>query len=285
MAEKTVSVIIGGATGMGFGAAKELGQSGYVIIAGRSEKKLRTASEQLAALGIDHDTFSCDTSNLASVQELAEFARSKGEIRNVVNTAGIGAETPGATRRKLFEINALGTVNVTKVFYPLIMRGGVQINVSSYSRYDLYLFGMQNADFTGIFKQWDSPAFVDALLVTAPEGQYDKDLAYMMSKVFTTWFTEANTLRYAKRGVRIVGISPGCFDTPLLKYNYDAKPEQIRAVHDRIPLGRYGDPDEVGKLVKFLCSEDAAYITGTDILIDGGDSAIAVRMRDEQIPG
>lgn len=284
MESKKVSVITGGASGMGFCTAKELGQESYVVIAGRSEKKLQAASEKLKEIGIEHDIFPCDVSDLDSVLKLAEFAQAKGEIRNVVNSAGIGAEARGADRRKVFETNALGTVNVTKAFYPIIVAGGAQINISSYSRYDLYLFGLQNADYTDVFKQWDSPDFLDKLLGTVPDMQYDKDLAYIISKVFTTWFTEANTLRYAKRGVRIVGISPGCFDTPLLRYNAAVKPEAIQYIHDRIPMGRWGDPTEIARLVKFLCSEDAAYITGTDIMIDGGDSAITVRMKDHQIP-
>lgn len=283
MTKKTVSVIMGGASGLGFAAAKELGKTGPVIISGRYDERLQAASTELTKLGIENYPFVCDNSDFAAVQALAEFAASKGEIKNVVNSAGICADSPDASRAKILEINAVGNVNVTKAFYPLIAEGGVQINISSMGRYNLVYFGMGDVDFSEVFKQWDSPNFLDALLTVVPECEYENDIAYIVSKAFTTWFTEANTSRYAKRGARVVSVSPGCFHTRILQYIIDSKPEATEEMLQGTPAGRWGKPDEIGALVGFLCSPAAEYITGTDILMDGGTSAVAVRMGNNQI--
>jgi NAD(P)-dependent dehydrogenase (short-subunit alcohol dehydrogenase family) len=96
--------------------------------------------------------------------------------------------------------------------------------------------------------------------------------AYSASKAALLGFTRALAQELAPEGITVVGISPGPFATDLnTALINDA--ELNRQFLTKIPVGRWGRPEEIGKLARFLCSDDAGFITGTDVLIDGGWTA------------
>lgn len=283
MEKKNVTVVTGGASGIGFESAKALGKYGPVVISGRYEDRLQDAVKELEALGIEAYYMVADSAVLEQVQALAEFAASKGKIKNVVNSAGISGDSPDATTRKVLEINALGTVNAVKAFYPLLGEDGVQINIASMGRFTTVLWGMADVDFTETFKKWDSPDLVDAIMEYIPDDEKGPDLAYTLSKVFVSWFSQANTRRYANKGARILTVSPGHYNTRMMRRIAEVKPEIAMGMKQANPRGRWGEPEEIGKLVDFLCSPAADYITGTDILTDGGFSTANILMLEQQI--
>jgi NAD(P)-dependent dehydrogenase (short-subunit alcohol dehydrogenase family) len=93
--------------------------------------------------------------------------------------------------------------------------------------------------------------------------------AYAASKTGLLGFTRALALELAPEGITVNGISPGWFETELTRPLW-GNPEANQQLVSRIPMGRWGDVHDVAKLAAYLCSEEAGYITGTDILIDGG---------------
>jgi NAD(P)-dependent dehydrogenase (short-subunit alcohol dehydrogenase family) len=93
--------------------------------------------------------------------------------------------------------------------------------------------------------------------------------AYAASKAGLLGFTRALALELAPDAITVNGISPGWFETELTKPIW-SNPEANDSLISRIPLGRWGDVNDVAKLATYLCSDEAGYITGTDILIDGG---------------
>ena len=125
-----------------------------------------------------------------------------------------------------------------------------------------------------LFEHWDDPELLQKVLEIAKEiPGTENDIAshaYALSKYFVQCFAKANVVRFGKKGCRIISVSPGCYLTPMHQYLIDHQPETATYLLNETPLGRWGKPYEIGKLVAFLCSSGAGFITGVDILADGG---------------
>lgn len=134
-----VCVITGGGSGMGLEAAKYF-KDRVVIISGRTEAKLAKAVEELKACGVDAYYKTCDTSKRESVKELVEYALSKGEIINVINSAGISPAMSSTDPEKILRINAMGTVYMNEEFSKVMKAGSVILDVASNSAYVLPSF-------------------------------------------------------------------------------------------------------------------------------------------------
>ena len=134
-----VCVITGGGSGMGLEAAKYMPKDKIIVISGRTLSKLEGAVAELKALGYEAYAKACDTSRRESVQELAEYAASLGEIKNVINSAGVSPAMDG-TPEGILRINALGTVYVNQEFSKRMQAGSVIVDVASNSAYVLPSF-------------------------------------------------------------------------------------------------------------------------------------------------
>ena len=118
-----VCVITGGGSGMGLSAAKFMDKSKIIILSGRTEAKLQKAIDELTSLGFTAYAKACDTSKRESVQALVEFAVSKGEVTNVINSAGV---SPAMSKPEpIVRINALGTVYINQEFSKVMKEGSV----------------------------------------------------------------------------------------------------------------------------------------------------------------
>lgn len=261
---KNICVVTGGGSGMGLEAAKLVGKSMKVILTGRTVAKLENALNELQALGIEAETFPCDASDRASVDKLAAYAAEQGTVKVVIHAAGVSPHMTSA--ENIFAINAAGTIHVDEAFAAVMGAGGVILNVSSMSAYmlpadrapqQLYQLALDSAEaFLAGAKQ---------MLAAVPEAQRN-GMAYTISKNFVVWYTVKEALKYGAKGLRVVSISPGTFSTPM----GDVEGEEAAGFAKRGALGRVGDPVEIAKMMAFMVSDDASYLTGTDILYDGG---------------
>lgn len=271
--KKTITVVTGGHGGMGKAICKELGKDSAIVLAGRNEKKMAAAKEQFEELGIESYICKTDISDAVQAEALAAYAASLGEVRRVIHTSGV---SPSDTdTENIIRINAVGTVNMVKAFYPVLAEGGVMINFSSVAAYTM----PQTEEWTQAFESWDQPDFYDRMLALAGEAEDEESeffragLAYAMSKKFVIYFTQKNVSRFAEKHCRILSISPGCYLTPMHQKLIDNQPETAENQLELIPAGRWGHPYEMGALTAFLCSAGAGYISGVDILADGGQNA------------
>lgn len=273
---KKITVITGGSSGLGLASAQCLASETSLLLCARSEAGLEKAKAQLTAFGADVYTYQMDASDEEAVKSCAAYAASLGDVVHVIHTAGVSPANTSA--EDILRINTLGPIHVVKHFHPVLSEGGVMILFGSTAGYTLET-NERLAPLIPVakqyFAQWESPDFDKKLMgfltdvMKLPEGSR-AGMAYCLSKMFVKHFVYANTWRFAKKGCRILSVSPGSYLTRMHQALIDNSPASADHAMRTIPLGRWGHAYEIGRLVQFLCSPGAGYINGVDILADGG---------------
>lgn len=264
-----VCVITGGGSGMGLAAAKFMPKTKTIIVAGRTEKKLEGAVKELKELGYKAFAKVCDTSNRESVRELAEYAAKHGEVKNVINSAGLSPAM--SDPETILRVNALGTVYMNQEFSKVMKKGSVIVDIASNSAYILPNFLIS----TKVYKlaDTDEELFVKKLLkksnLAKSKGAYAvSGFAYSLSKNFVTWYAKKCAFEYGKNGIRVVSLSPGLISTDM--GNLEAKDGGML-----IPFSaeeRMGTPEELGYAIATVADERNGYLAGVDVLVDGGST-------------
>lgn len=236
-----VAVITGGNSGIGFATAQNLKEKGAkVIITGRSAERVEKAAAELAVKGIV-----ADVSDLSAIEALVETVKSEfGKVDILFVNAGIFMPAPvGQVSEEMFDhqmgINFKGAVFTIEKFLPILNDGASIINLSSVNAYT----GMPN---TAI---------------------------YAASKAALNAYTRTAVTELAPRKIRINAVNPGPVATPI--FGKTGMPEDqlngfAQAMQDRVPLKRFGKPEDIANLVAFLASDEASFITGGEYNIDGG---------------
>lgn len=274
---KSICVVTGGGSGMGFETARILGKTQYIILVGRTVEKLEHAVASLQKEGIEAEAFPCDASSRESVKKLVQHAASLGEVTTVIHAAGVSPHM--ADGEKIFSINALGTIHIDEEFAEVMKEGSCILNVSSMSAYmfpeaqipkQIYKLALQ-----------DEAAFLQAAkqMIAGVPIEKQPGMAYTVSKNFVVWYTSRMAVRYGSKGIRVVSISPGTFKTPM----GDIEGEEAAAFALRGALGRLGEPEEIANMMAFMVSDACSYLSGTDILYDGGAvSAMRAMLEDQR---
>ncbi|MFA0815912.1 MAG: SDR family oxidoreductase [Anaerofustis sp.] len=263
--EKEVCVITGGGSGMGFATAKRLGKKGiHLILVGRTVSKLEHAAEELNSMGIDAEVCACDLSDWYSVQALAALAASRGIVTTVIHAAGMSPHMGDA--KKIMQGNALGTIHIHDAFYDVIAEGGCLIDTSSMSAYMVPTFIMPKRFFK--YSQTDRDKFMKKMMARVnlfPE-KVRAGVAYGVSKYFVIWYAKAEASRFGAKGIRILSITPGNFETPMGELEKSEAETYLK--HNAIK--RLGQPDEIAALFEACADSSMGYLTGVDIICDGG---------------
>ena len=184
-----VCVITGGGSGMGLAAAKFMPKDKIIVLSGRTVKKLEGAVAELEALGYTAYACACDTSKRESVKALVEFAQSLGEIKNVINSAGLSPAM--SDPETIVRVNALGTVYINEEFSKVMKAGSVIVDVSSNSAYILPSFIINKKDYK--LADTDEEKFVKKIIKKASmaKGDYQRSgFAYSLSKNFVVWYAQ-----------------------------------------------------------------------------------------------
>ena len=262
---KNVCVITGGGSGMGLEAAKFMPKEKIIVVSGRTESKLQKAVDELKALGFEAYLKTCDTSKRESVRELAEYCASLGNIKNVINSAGLSPAM--AKPETIVRVNALGTVYVNQEFSKLMQPGSVIVDVSSNSAYVLPSFIINKKQYT--LAETDEELFVKKIIKKSNMAKTDyqkSGFAYSLSKNFVVWYAQKCAFEYGKKGIRVVSLSPGLIATDM--GNLEAEEGGML-----IPLTaeeRMGKPEELGFALYAVADERNGYLAGVDVLCDGG---------------
>lgn len=262
-----VCVITGGGSGMGFEAAKFMPKDKIIVLSGRTLEKLEKAVEQLKALGFTAYAKTCDTSDRESVKQLVNFCLELGEIKNVINSAGLSPAM--SNPETIVKVNALGTVYVNQEFSKVMAPGSVIVDVSSNSAYILPSFLINKKIYT--LAETDEQKFISKIIKKSnmAKGDYQRSgFAYSLSKNFVVWYAKKCAFEYGKKGIRVVSLSPGLIATDM--GNLEAKDGGMLIPYSAEE--RMGKPEELGFALATVADERNGYLAGVDVLCDGGST-------------
>ncbi|HET6507033.1 MAG TPA: SDR family oxidoreductase [Baekduia sp.] len=261
MSDPRVSVITGGAGGIGKVSARRLAQRGPLLLADVSDAALRAAAAELGAEGADVHTAICDVADPASVRALADRAAGLGPLGAIVHTAGLAPPGDHAPRRVL-DVNLAGTAHVLDAFLPHATTGTVAVCIASLAGYRSFA-----SEYDELLADPLAPDLYDRL--DAAGATRDSVLVtYSVSKHGVILEVRRRAAAWGAKGARLVSISPGLVvDTAI---GEGAASIHAGAYAESSALGRAGYAKDIAGVVAFLVSDDAAYVTGCDILVDGG---------------
>jgi len=238
-----VALITGGNSGIGLATAKQFVDEGaYVFITGRREAELSGAVKDI---GKNVSAVQGDVSNLGDLERLfAQIKRDKGKLDIIFANAGVARYAP------------LGSI--TEEFYDSIFN----INVKG------VLFTVQKA----LPLLPDGASIILSASIVGSKGLAANSV-YSATKAAVRSFARTWTTDLKDRHIRVNAVSPGSTDTPGLSdllASSEIGEQRRKMISSTVPLGRFGTPDEIAKAVVFLASDDASYITGTELFVDGG---------------
>ena len=261
---QSVTVLIGSGS-IGVAIARRVSAGKHILLADLRQENADAASAILSNAGFEVSTAAIDVSSRMAVESLAEKAASLGDVTGVIHAAGVSpSQAPIAM---ILKVDIYGTALVLEVFGNVIARGGSGVVIASQSGHRLSALTDEQNKLLAT-----TPA--DQLLslpMLQPDKIRDTLHAYQLSKRGNALRVMAEAVRWGKRGARVNTISPGIIITPLAKDELTGpRGEGYRRMIEGCPVGRAGTSDEVANVAALLMGPDGAFITGSDILMDGG---------------
>jgi NAD(P)-dependent dehydrogenase (short-subunit alcohol dehydrogenase family) len=259
-------IVITGIGGMGIAIARRMGAGARLVLAEIDGEKLDRAAEALAADGYDVLPVVTDVSEPDAVVRLAEAAAGQGAIATVIHTAGLSPSQ--ASPDRIFEVNLLGTALMLDAFEPVIAPGGSAVFVASIARFSV----APSAELLDSLVRKPSAAL---LACATSEWRRNPFLAYGLSKLGNMARCHAAAIAWGRRGARINTISPGIIATPMGRFEQVHVPA-MQVMLDISPIPRVGTAEDIASAAEFLCSPQSSFLTGMDLLVDGGVTAAHV---------
>jgi NAD(P)-dependent dehydrogenase (short-subunit alcohol dehydrogenase family) len=246
-----ITLVTGAGSGIGAAIAETFGRAGaFVFVTDLDEKGGRAVAENINTRGGNAEFLLLDVTREEDCQHVGQTVHTaKGRLDILVNNAGIGhvgtmLQTTGADLDRLYAVNVRGVFNVTKVFLAEMVnrKSGCIINLAS---------------------------------IGGVVGVRDR-VAYCTTKFAVAGLTRSMALDHAKDGVRVNCICPGRVETPFVAARLAEYPDPEvarREMSATQALGRMGKPEEIAAAALYLASDESAFVTGTEFIIDGGFSA------------
>ena len=263
--KREVSVLVG-AGSIGLAIIRRVSAGKHVVLADYSIENAERAAKTMEDAGFECSTIKCDLGSKEDILRLVEFAIGKGDVTNVVNAAGVSPSQ--APVEEILRVDLYGTSVLLEEFGKVIAEGGSGVIISSQSGHRLPALSEEQNEAlaTTPVEELLGLPFLKAITDTLKAYQYSKRCNVLRVMMEAT--------RWGHRGATVNSISPGIIITPLANDElHGPRKEGYLKMIEGMPARRAGTPDEVGDLAEFLMSSRGRFISGADLLIDGGCTA------------
>ena len=262
--QKEVVALLG-AGSMGMAIVERVAQNRTVLLGDISEKALTAAREKLEYSGYAVETMAVDASDKASIYAFARRAAELGPVMYFINTAG--ASPHQTNPQHILTLDLIGSAHSLDAFGEVMACGGAGILISSMTGYMLPQPLPQEVEQALTVTPSDQLASLPCL---SAEAVPNSGVAYVLSKRANQLRVRQAAMAWGSRGARINTVSPGIVVTPLAYDEFRAAGEGYQQMIKASAMQRVGNPAEIAAAATFLLSDQASFITGTDLLVDGG---------------
>lgn len=265
--KKDVVVLIG-AGSIGLAIARRVSAGKHVVVADLNLDHAKAVAETLYNAGFVSTAAQVDISSRESIQQLVKTAEENGQVKNIIVAAGVSpSQAPIET---ILKVDLYGTAVILEEFGKVIAEGGSGVVISSQSGHRLGSLPIEQNEQLAM-----TPTEELLKLPMLQPGEVRDTLhAYQLSKRCNVLRVMSEAVKWGQRGARINSISPGIVITPLANDELNGpRGAGYRKMLDLCPAKRAGTPDEIGTMAHLLLTEDGAFISGSDFLMDGGTTA------------
>ena len=261
-------ILLTGAGQSGLAIARRMGHGKKIVVSDKNINNAQTVTKIMTEAGFDAVAVEADISSRKSILNMIAAAQKYGEIAMLINAAGVSPSQ--ASVETILKVDLYGTAVLLEEVGKVIKAGGTGVTISSQSGHRMAALGAETDEQLAV-----TPA--EELLqleVLKPANIKDTLHAYQMAKRCNVKRVMAEAIKWGVKGARINSISPGIIVTPLALDEFNGpRGEFYKNMFAKCPAGRPGTADEVANVAELLLSQQGAFITGADFLIDGGATA------------
>lgn len=261
-------MIVVGAGQISMAIARRIGYGKKIILGDKNIENASNIAKIMNDAGFDVETLEMDLSSRESILHMIQIAQNYGDITTLINGAGVSPSQ--APIESILKVNLYGTAVLLEEVGTVISKGGVGVTISSQS-------GHRMKQLTPLEDEQLATTPTEELLaldLLQPRNIKDTLHAYQLAKRCNEKRVMAEAVKWGQKGARINSISPGIIVTPLAIDEFNGpRGDFYKNMFANCPAGRPGTADEVANVAELLMSEKAAFITGSDFLIDGGATA------------
>ena len=261
-------ILLTGAGQIGLAIARRMGHGKKIVVSDKNINNAQTVTKIMAEAGFDAVAVEADISSRKSILNMIAAAQKYGEIAMLINAAGVSPSQ--ASVETILKVDLYGTAVLLEEVGKVIKAGGTGVTISSQSGHRMAALGAETDEQLAV-----TPA--EELLqleVLKPANIKDTLHAYQMAKRCNVKRVMAEAIKWGVKGARINSISPGIIVTPLALDEFNGpRGEFYKNMFAKCPAGRPGTADQVANVAELLLSQQGAFITGADFLIDGGATA------------
>lgn len=259
-------VITGAARGIGRACVDALSELGTPLLVDMREELLASVAKELP---FPVEILACDLTDPSAIQQLAQRVEALGGLRALAHAAGLSGSMASAER--VLEVNLQASAHLVDALEPQLLPGASAVLIASQAGH--FTQRATDAETEALLGDPLQPDFYKRLSRKLGSAATDPNGAYGLSKRGVHLLAISRATAWGTRGARIVSISPGIIETTMGHAEFDANSDMVQPLIDCTPVGaRMGRAEEIAAVAAFVCSDKASFMTGVDLLVDGGST-------------